>query len=146
MTILKAHLKLLVCFYQLDVFKFKIDFFWKYCIFIKSNKTLFSEKLFKCKVCDKKFSRKGNLNQHMKIHDESKAFKCDVCLKLFAAKSLLKLHYRTHTGEKPFACEICDRKFARKSDLVRHKATHRDDNLLVAVFVQKEDILKQKIV
>ena len=82
----------------------------------------------------------------MKIHDESKAFKCDVCLKLCLSRSELKSHYRTHTGEKPFACQKCDKKFARKSDLVRHQATHREINLLNAVFVQKEDILKQKIV
>ena len=87
---------------------------------------MFTEKLFKCRTCDKIFSNKGNLNQHMKIHDKSKVFKCDVCLKRFPCKANLKMHYRTHTREKPFACQVCDKKFARKDNLVRHRATHSD--------------------
>ena len=63
----------------------------------------------------------------MKVHDKSKAFKCNVCLKLFSNKGDLKRHYRTHTGEKPFACQICDRKFAVKRSLAKHQATHSDD-------------------
>ena len=87
---------------------------------------MFTERLFKCQTCDKRFSNKSNLNQHIKIHDELKAFKCDVCFKAFHQKSNLVKHYRTHTGEKPFACQVCDRKFAQKSDLVRHQAIHSD--------------------
>ena len=60
--------------------------------------------MFKCQICDKRYSSKESLSQHMIIHDESKAFKCDVCLKVFSNKSKLNIHYRTHTGEKPFAC------------------------------------------
>ena len=44
---------------------------------------------------------KHNVNQNMKIHDESKAFKCDVCLKVFVSKSHLNRHHRIHIGEKP---------------------------------------------
>ena len=91
-----------------------------------SLKIMFTDKFFKCQICDKRYSRKESLSQHMIIHDESKAFKCDVCLKVFSYKSKLQMHYRTHTGEKPFACKVCDRKFALKSLLVRHQATHSD--------------------
>ena len=87
---------------------------------------MFTEKIFKCKTCDKIFSSKSNLIQHVKTHEDLKAFKCDVCLKAFNQKSNLIKHYRTHKGEKPFACQVCDRKFAQKSDLVRHQATHSD--------------------
>ena len=82
--------------------------------------------MFKCQICDKRYLSIETLNQHIKIHDESKAFKCDVCLKVFPYKSKLQIHYRIHTGEKPFACQVCDRKFALKGDLVRHQATHSD--------------------
>ena len=82
--------------------------------------------MFKCQICDKRYSRKKSLNQHMNIHDESKAFKCDVCMKLFTCKSNLIRHNRAHTGEKPFACQVCDRNFARKDQLVRHQAAHSE--------------------
>ena len=87
---------------------------------------LFAEKSFECQVCNRKYSSKQSLNQHMRIHDDSKSHKCDVCLKVFHNKSQLKMHYRTHTGEKPFACKICDRKFALKHHLVQHEASHSE--------------------
>ena len=85
-----------------------------------------TEKSFHCLVCNKKYTSKRSLNQHMNIHDHSKTFKCDVCLKVFSSNYNLKRHYRTHTGEKPFACQVCDRKFAEKRSLVRHQATHSE--------------------
>ena len=85
-----------------------------------------NRKKFNCQVCHRSYSYKNNLNQHIKIHDESKAFKCDVCLKVFLNLKDLNKHHRIHTGEKPFACQVCDKKFAQKSDLVRHQATHSD--------------------
>ena len=83
-------------------------------------------KKFYCQVCDRSNSSKGNLNQHMKVHDKSEAFKCDVCLKVFSNKIDFKKHYRIHTGEKPFACQVCDKKFSQKHHLVRHQTTHSD--------------------
>ena len=91
--------------------------------------TKLTEKHFNCQVCQRSYSSKYVLNQHMKIHDDSKGFKCDVCLKVFQSNSKLVSHYRTHTGEKPFACQICDRKFARKANLVQHQATHSEIRL-----------------
>ena len=92
----------------------------------KKNFYIVTEKILNCQVCHRKYSNKHSLNQHMKVHDESKSFKCDVCLKVFPSKSELKRHYRTHTGEKPFACKVCDKKFAHKRNLVEHQATHSD--------------------
>ena len=88
--------------------------------------TLLAEKLFSCQICRKTYCNKQSLNQHMKVHDESKALKCDVCFKLFSHKSGLTRHYRIHTGEKPFACQVCDKKFSQKSSLLNHQAVHSD--------------------
>ena len=87
---------------------------------------IFTEKQFNCQVCHRSYSNKKSLNQHMKIHDNSKGFKCDVCLKMFQSKSHLKRHYTTHTGEKPFTCQICDRKFVQKVQLLNHQTTHNE--------------------
>ena len=102
--------------------------FRKPCSFCNNNfnHSIFTENLFSCKNCDKKYSNIKSFNQHIKIHNVSKSFKCDVCLKIFLSKAHLKIHHRTHTGEKPFECEVCKRKFAEKSNLVRHQATHSD--------------------
>ena len=77
------------------------------CTFTSSDKfsaslkfiKLSPEKPFECQVCHKKYSSKKYLNQHKKIHDDSKSFKCDVCLKVFSSKSKLVANYRTHTGK-----------------------------------------------
>ena len=82
--------------------------------------------MFEFQICHSKYSSKSSLNQHMKMHDDSKWHKCDVCLKVFNRKSNLIQHYRTHTGEKPFACQICDNKFTQKGTLVQHQATHSE--------------------
>ena len=111
-----------------------ITFLRKICLLLKNIHNHFktpviipTEKEFNCDICHRSYSNKGNLKQHIKVHDESKALKCDVCLKLFCNKTQLKSHYKTHTGEKPFACQICDRKFSLKHALTRHQASHRDD-------------------
>ena len=67
--------------------------------------TTLTEKQWKCKVCHRIYSSIQSLNQHMKVHDDSKGFKCDVCLKVFPSKSDFQRHYRTHTGEKSFVTE-----------------------------------------
>ena len=56
---------------------------------VHSNKKKFlflTGKIFSCQICHRSYSSKYILNQHMKVHDESKNFKCDVCLKVFFKK------------------------------------------------------------
>ena len=52
---------------------------------------MFIDKMFKCQICDKRYSSKESLSQHM-IHDKSKAFKCDVCLKVFSNQKDFNKH------------------------------------------------------
>ena len=65
------------------------------------------EKLFKCESCEKSFSLKGNLNQHISfVHeDRERLFKCKFCDKNFHEKGNLNEHFATvHEGKKPFKC------------------------------------------
>lgn len=62
------------------------------------------KKRVRCEICFKKFSNKGNLVQHYRIHKrehcnqkESKPFKCDVCCKQFSSASTFRRHSHMHS-------------------------------------------------
>ena len=79
-----------------------------------------AENLFKCQVCGKKYSTKGNLKAHTKVHYWSEAHNCQVCQKAFKSAQELVVHNRKHTGEKPFKCPVCGRGFSQKGNLSSH--------------------------
>ena len=72
--------------------------------------------------CDKSFSRKQALLQHLKLH-EGQVNLCDQCGKTFATKSNLHCHKKlVHSDTKPFQCTIngCDKSFKFNYILTRH--------------------------
>ena len=58
----------------------------------------------RCQVCERKFSRKGDLKRHMLTQTKVKANECDICYKKFSLKGNLVEHFRIHLGEKPYGC------------------------------------------
>lgn len=52
------------------------------------------------------------------------AFNCHLCPKKFTRKHNLESHIRVHNNEKPFQCSICNEKFTRKNDCDRHERLH----------------------
>ncbi len=60
------------------------------------------EKPHQCTVCEKRFTKSGKLNKHMKIHNQEKPYQCKICEKMFTTSFFLKQHSRTHKGEKPY--------------------------------------------
>ena len=82
------------------------------------------KKTFECEICCKRFSRKGHLEEHTRIHTGEKGFKCQVCGKAFARQNSFIRHTRLHTGEKPFDCNICDKRFSRKDHFEEHTRIH----------------------
>lgn len=83
-------------------------------------------KLYGCKFCDSKFSRKRYLQAHLRTHTGEKPFQCDVCSKRFTEKSSLNTHKKSHSGEQPFVCEICDKRFTVKNYLTAHQRIHKE--------------------
>ncbi|CAL4063986.1 unnamed protein product [Meganyctiphanes norvegica] len=82
------------------------------------------DKPYKCSICNKVFSEKGNLKQHMKTHTGEKPHLCEQCSKRFTLRRDLIQHMRVHTGEKPYSCNQCDKTFSQRSTLVGHLRTH----------------------
>ena len=62
----------------------------------KLGSNLMEEKVFKCRMCDKTFSRKLTLTRHMQTHSDEKPFPCHICGKRLSRKDVLMLHLKSH--------------------------------------------------
>lgn len=90
------------------------------------NDDLESKKSFACEKCDKNFTQKCHLKQHiMGVHEQKRPFCCQLCSKSFVHKGNLKQHiFAVHEKKKRFICEQCDKGYALKIDLEKHKLNH----------------------
>ncbi|KAJ8515337.1 hypothetical protein ONZ45_g7215 [Pleurotus djamor] len=89
---------------------------------------------YHCNHCSKPFTRKGDFNRHMAIHNGVRPHVCSHCGKAFSQRSGLTTHLNTHTGEKPFTCKIpsCNRSFGDPSSRTRHlHEVHRSKGAFV---------------
>lgn len=50
-----------------------------------------------CNVCHKKFQKRSNLIDHLRLHANVKVFSCEYCEKSFVQAGNFKAHLRTHT-------------------------------------------------
>ncbi|KAL2084645.1 hypothetical protein ACEWY4_020163 [Coilia grayii] len=81
---------------------------------------------YECDLCDRSFSERWALNNHMKLHTGDKPFKCawPSCHYAFLTLSAMKDHYRTHTGEKSFLCDLCGFAGGTRHALTKHRRQH----------------------
>ena len=59
-----------------------------------------------CDQCNKEFSSRGSLNQHLQLHTGQFRHHCLICRKGFNSTSHYKLHVRSHEGVK-YHCDYC---------------------------------------
>jgi len=92
-----------------------------------------------CNTCEKHFSRKDNLLQHLvEVHanNYNKRYQCPICIKRFSRERNLKQHINNLHGEigelklkidqelrkgYEFACDVCEKRFRTQNNLYQHK-------------------------
>ncbi|XP_033838783.1 zinc finger and BTB domain-containing protein 41 [Periophthalmus magnuspinnatus] len=91
---------------------------------IQENKKRKRSEGWKCAICQKTFTRRPHLQEHMILHSQELPFKCTFCDQYFKSRfARLKHQEKSHLG--PFPCEICGRQFNDSGNKRRHiECTH----------------------
>ncbi|CAK8684315.1 unnamed protein product [Clavelina lepadiformis] len=70
-------------------------------------------------------------------------FKCKLCPRTYTARGNLIRHHRLHTGEKRFRCALCGEKFFRKEYLERHLNKHSKPDFRKTKMIHSSRALKK---
>ena len=77
---------------------------------------------YKCFKCKSEFKDKNTLIRHMESIHENVSFECDLCQQIFTRKDNLQVHMRTHANKRPkIICEVCRQEFTSKPELRAHR-------------------------
>ncbi|OLY80147.1 Transcription factor IIIA [Smittium mucronatum] len=104
--------------------------FTKRTLLLKHIKEIHKPTSYKCQICEKDFSRKDVLDEHMETHEINRAvIGCSHpnCTRFYFKQSSLNHHIKSfHEQIKPFSCAEsgCGMTFSRKHLLARHKKVH----------------------
>ena len=76
--------------------------------------------IWKCKICGKTATLKGNLKKHMETHVEGKIHSCNICQKDFSTKIGL-MNHTSSIHSKLYFCRVCEKSDMNKKYLQYHK-------------------------
>jgi DNA-directed RNA polymerase subunit RPC12/RpoP len=77
---------------------------------------------YRCLVCNREFTQKGNLKTHAITHlgPTERPYDCETCGRRFTQKGNRDIHVKIHTGTKDHTCPYCDRGFTQRGNLKTH--------------------------
>ena len=81
---------------------------------------------YACTECEKRYTTKGHLKQHMQLHTGQFSFYCNECGKGFNAGSHYKDHVRAHRGIK-YHCEYFSKPFKTGQAYRKHRSLHESE-------------------
>ncbi|KAB7507679.1 Zinc finger protein [Armadillidium nasatum] len=94
----------------------------------------YNQRLLSCSYCSYRTIIGTNLKHHIRFkHTKEKPFSCSICLKKFSKKTNLNAHMRIHTGEKPYQCDKCNMRFSQKIILEKHQM--RKKNIVLQILL-----------
>ncbi|XP_067010282.2 zinc finger protein 852 isoform X2 [Anabrus simplex] len=81
-----------------------------------------------CSICGSEFRKRQVLIGHIETHTAQKPYRCKICDKAFTRPATLKQHkVSMHTKLRPYECTICGKSFPCRSNLNKHKFVHNDE-------------------
>lgn len=81
----------------------------------------------RCKICEKTFAKRWNLQAHYRSHLGEKKFQCTICGAKFTRKHSLNYHMTCHSGEVRFSCPWCDKVYRHVGHFKDHVAVHQQN-------------------
>ncbi|EFX79479.1 hypothetical protein DAPPUDRAFT_6281, partial [Daphnia pulex] len=81
-----------------------------------------AKSVYTCEICIPTaiFERKDVFKNHVALHERVKPFACRICDKNFSSRSNLQSHARTHDASVALQCPNCSKKFSSKKKLDSH--------------------------
>lgn len=92
---------------------------------------------YECDICQAKFVQSGNLKAHMRVHTKERPFECSICGKTYNQSGALKVHIRIHTNERNFKCDTCGKAFTNASDRNKHARVHDESSQFSCTFCNR---------
>lgn len=97
-----------------------------------------TSKAFKCKQCDRSFTKLNQLQKHELLHTRRKKHVCKICNKTLPTQMHLKRHSAIHSKETPYSCPNCNCIFKLPEHLHTHAKSCKSEKVYVCDICKKE--------